>query len=293
LNKEGKKYISLFLVFILLLNTSCVTIYQKKQIKLCEEQIKPEYNNSILMAFGRDLTSNRELKNFFITFPDSKEKYESYESKETFSYALRIGGMILMIGGVVTMLNAGLSPDPKLSNDERNAIITGGLIGMIVGFVMMPFSVWMQQESKNDLFESIYRYNYNCQCLVEVNRNNMCNGFYFPKKDFFGGIYFKNLCGNEEFTLDSKEGIEKFSIAPDFFNIKNNIQTNQFYGEILSIGFPGLLLFFYLTKNIFLYEALGLSMIPWTYFIVTIDETIMNNVFYLLSEINTCCCQKK
>lgn len=248
--------------------------------------MRPEYSNFSIKVLDRNPENDREIKNFISTFPDSKSKYSSFETKDAMKNLLYIGGTALMIGGLITMFAGGLSP--YIADKDRNTVMTAGFISIITGYLMLPFAIWQQMEARNDLLESIYTYNYNCKCFLKTEDDMFCSGFYFPKKDFFGNLYFRNLCGNESFTLDSNEAKEKFSIAPHFYELKNNIELNQFYKLFCNVGAIGSFAIGCFTSNPIIYY----TSLPLIYLSGFAEEAIMNDVFNLLSEVNDCCCKK-
>lgn len=105
----------------------------------------------------------------------------------------------------------GVAFSADIPENQKNTYYIFSIIAMLGRFIMLPFSIWQGIEARNDLIESIYRYNYNCNCLLNTEQK-ICDGFYYPRKDFLNNLYFKNICDKINLSLDSKEADERFSV---------------------------------------------------------------------------------
>ncbi len=109
-NKQNKKIFCLSLILFIITNSGCVSSY-KKPLKLCEEQLIPEYSGfNELKVAGRTVEYNPEIMELITTFPDSKDKYISYENSRTSTIILSGIAVGFTIGGFFTIIASQISP---------------------------------------------------------------------------------------------------------------------------------------------------------------------------------------
>jgi len=301
-NSKCQIVFNLALVCLVLFNCGCASIAlpEIKPTALCEKQLAPKCSGGSIQIDGKDVETNEELKARLFNQPGSTESFKNFASSRaavnnliTWTVSLIGGGMAATLGIAVAGITSG-----SLNNAELTGIGISAL-AVVAGFLLIPFESLQDAEAKNHLLESIFRYNNSCLCAKNTGDNKATADFYFPQRDFWlvSGVNFNGVCGKDVFSADSEKASSIFGNVSGYKESLSLIQDNELAEKASSYGVLALIAGGIYLQSVFktstLFTGAWLTLIPLSFWEISLGDSSMNEAFSILEKKNTAgCCGK-